>query len=193
MQSAADAVSEMTGRRTEAIDAFAELVGQGFQVLDVTSTDTHVSIRFGRGRERETLTFDEDQAGQLLYSGVLDRPATTGRARTSEDTLDTFRGLLRDGFSVTDVASEDDRLTVTLRRGRDRETLTFDVDGSRFLAWGLLGSTDKTDVGDRSDVRPVSQGMEPDARPSTNGHAGDGGPPAATDPEVEVQTDPRTA
>lgn len=116
-----------------------DLLEEGFRIYDVASTRDHVSITLRRGRERESLTFDREETARLLSSGLLE-PAS--EAAATRDTLDLMIGLLSEGFSVTDVSSTRGRLAVTLRLGRDRETLVFDGETSRLLAQELLEPAD---------------------------------------------------
>lgn len=98
-----------------------ELLDAGFTFAEVDSREGQVMVTMARGSERETLTFGVEAAAHLWASGLLDNP--TEGEEGDEASLLTLQGMLRDGFSITSIASTGQHVQVTLRHGEHRETL----------------------------------------------------------------------
>lgn len=155
--------------RSPSVEALAEMVRRGFEVTDVTSTHDHVAVRLRRGSTVQALTLDAEAAREVLRSPPP--PAPTPEAPRppdveARDGLVTLEGLVADGFQVTDVASQGDRLTVTLRCGEARETVTLGPRASREAACRLLDAAEEDDAG-----RDGPSAADPEA-PSRNGRPG---------------------
>lgn len=129
------------------MEALGELVDAGFTVADVTSTSEHLAVTLIREGERETLTFDRSEAGALFCCELLEGPERPDEQVLARVQADTLNGLIGDGFSVTDVSSADGELSITLRRGRDRETVTIEGPAARVFAARVLASGDVDDPG----------------------------------------------
>lgn len=150
------------------VEALAGMVRRGFEVTEVTSTRDHVAVRLHRGSTVETVTLDAEAAREVLRSPP---PPEAPRPPDVEarDGLVTLEGLIADGFQVTDVASQGDRLTVTLRCGEARETVTLGPRASRAAACRLLDAVDEGRGGLDDPAAPdremSSRDGRPDARP----------------------------